>query len=138
MRLKPDLKLLGVVVLAAIGVMIAAPPKAHAAQDWQCGIILCMANPAGPMAAGPDCVSDMNELTAWLSDPFHSWPVCTGMGDDASYSGAAVLLSKAGAEAGSIYEINVPGQQHPAVFINTGSGYQYIPDFSGKIMKFGS
>jgi len=80
MRLKPDFKLLGVVALAAIGVSIAAAPKAHADQDWQCGIILCMADPAGPPAAGPSCVSDMNELTAWLADPAHSWPTCAGMG----------------------------------------------------------
>jgi hypothetical protein len=66
MRLKPDLKLIGAVALAAIGVSIAAAPKARADQDWQCGIILCMAKPAGPTAAGPSCISDMNEQ----ADPF--------------------------------------------------------------------
>jgi hypothetical protein len=80
MRMNANLKLIGAVALAAIGVSIAAAPKARADQDWQSGIILCMANPAGPMAAGPSRVSDMNELTAWLADPVHSWPKCAGMG----------------------------------------------------------
>lgn len=138
MPLKVDLKLLSVVALATIGVMVTAVPKALAAQDWQCGVILCMANPAGAMAAGPDCQSDMNELTAWLSDPFHSWPVCAGIGDNASYSGGAMLLGigRGGAEVGLIYEITVPGQKNPAIFIKTGTGYQYIPDFTGQIIKF--
>jgi len=136
MRLKPDLKLIGAVALAAIGVSIAAAPKARADQDWQCGIILCMANPAGPMAAGPSCVSDMDELTAWLADPFHGWPTCPGMGAGDTYSGAAILTGGGvGVEDGSVYVIQVPGQQNPAVFINNGAGYKYIPNFTGKILE---
>ena len=115
MRLKPDLKLIGAVALAAIGVSIAAAPKARADQDWQCGIILCMANPAGPTAAGPSCVSDMNELAAWLADPFHSWPTCAGMGGSDVHK----------AIFGDVYIYQSPTGQKTAFVIQT-NGKLYI------------
>lgn len=136
MRRPPNLKLLATLAVTAIAVSFVAAPKARADQDWQCGIILCMANPAGPMAAGPSCVSDMNELTAWLADPFHSWPTCAGMGAGDSYSGPAILTGGGlGVEDGSVYVINTPGSKYPSVFINTGSGYQYLQNFTGKIRE---
>ncbi|MCF3948251.1 hypothetical protein [Acidiphilium iwatense] len=71
-------RLLGCATLAGVALVLAAPNKARAASDWQCAIVLCMANPGGPWQY-PSCVAPMDRLEAWLSDPFQGFPVCPGM-----------------------------------------------------------
>lgn len=128
MHLKLNPELIGVVALTAIGISIVAAPRARAGQDWQCGIILCMANPAGPTAAGASCVSDMNELASWLADPSHSWPTCAGMGGSnvhkAIFGDVYIYQSPAGQKTAFVVEtdgkIDVTSQA-PWIDLPTGA-----------------
>jgi hypothetical protein len=73
------LKLITSVAAAVLGIGLLALPKAHASSDdWQCAIVLCLANPGGPTQY-PACVPPMEKLESWLSNPSHGFPMCPGM-----------------------------------------------------------
>ncbi len=45
------------------------------ADDWGCQVMLCMSNPAGPMAVA-ECVPPMQRLYDAMSKKGFKWPTC--------------------------------------------------------------
>jgi hypothetical protein len=45
------------------------------ADDWGCQVMLCMSNPAGPMAVA-ECVPPMQRLYDAMSRKGFQWPTC--------------------------------------------------------------
>jgi hypothetical protein len=45
------------------------------ADDWGCQVMLCMSNPAGPMAVA-ECVPPMQRLYDAMSKKNFKWPTC--------------------------------------------------------------
>ena len=45
------------------------------ADDWGCQVMLCMSNPAGPMAVA-ECVQPMQRLYDAMSRKGFQWPTC--------------------------------------------------------------
>lgn len=45
------------------------------ADDWGCQVMLCMSNPAGPMAVA-ECVPPMQRLYEAMSHKGFHWPTC--------------------------------------------------------------
>lgn len=45
------------------------------ADDWGCQVMLCMSNPAGPMAVA-ECVPPMQRLYEAMSKKGFKWPTC--------------------------------------------------------------
>lgn len=129
------------VVLASLtiaGLSLLATPRARAS-DWPCQVALCMANPGGPTQYSA-CVPPMDRLYQWLSDPAHSFPVCSFVGgENATHYQAVILIPGNGGRpiAGNqAWVMNMPGQQNPNVVLFNGSGYQTISNFNGKVVGF--
>lgn len=69
------------VLLTALLLMSAATARAD---TWACEVLLCMANPAGPMAAGA-CVPPIKKLWKELARG-HAFPTCSlGAGSNQTY-----------------------------------------------------
>ena len=49
--------------------------QAAYAEDWGCQVMLCMSNPAGPMAVA-ECVPPMQRLYEAMSHKGFQWPTC--------------------------------------------------------------
>ncbi len=49
------------------------------ADDWGCQVMLCMSNPAGPMAVA-ECVPPMQRLYDAMSRKGFQWPTCDQAG----------------------------------------------------------
>lgn len=49
------------------------------ADDWGCQVMLCMSNPAGPMAVA-ECVPPMQRLYDAMSRKGFKWPTCDQAG----------------------------------------------------------
>jgi hypothetical protein len=53
--------------------------QASYADDWGCQVMLCMSNPAGPMAVA-ECVPPMQRLYDAMSRKGFQWPTCAQAG----------------------------------------------------------
>ncbi len=107
---------------AATLVALIASPQARA-DDWGCQVLLCLSNPAGPMAVA-QCVPPIQRLYAaifkWRPDPF---PTCTmNNGQDSSSGGNYAYVAPP-----SYYDACPSGTTAAAVGMHVAVGRQSTP-----------
>jgi hypothetical protein len=142
------------VFLAAAMSSALVAPQAHA-DTWGCEVLLCLSNPAGPMAVSA-CVPPITKLYRaifkWRPDPFPTCLLSSGMdsssGGNYAYVGPAsyydacptgTTAAAAGSYVAAGRPVTSPGYGPRAtltsgVFAGIGDGSGYAPDPEGGAM----
>jgi hypothetical protein len=131
-------------LLAALAIVASflAPAAAHA-DDWGCKVLLCLSNPAGPMAVA-QCVPPIQQLYRaifkWRPDPFPTCTMSSGADSQAGGNYAYVAppsyydacpANTTALPMGQSGAVGVGYSMTGAVTAGIGDGSGYYPGFSG-------